>query len=70
MPIREGAGWAWGARSRERAWGVRVGVGGYVGSEGWSSNNVEGDVGNGGGGFVRPALPGVQEGVDGEMQSV
>ena len=35
LPIRQGAGWAWGARSRERAFGVGVGTRTYVGSEGW-----------------------------------
>lgn len=37
LPIRQGAGWAWGARSRDRAFWVGVGVGGYVGVEGWGS---------------------------------
>ncbi len=37
LPIREGAGWAWGARSRDRAFFIGVGVSGYVGDEGWSS---------------------------------
>jgi len=36
LPIQRGAGWSWGARSRDRAWGVGVGVMGYVGGEGWS----------------------------------
>lgn len=36
LPIRQGAGWAWGARSRDRAFGVPVGVLGYVGREGWA----------------------------------
>ena len=35
LPIRRGAGWAWGARSKGRAFGIGVGVGGYVGDEGW-----------------------------------
>ena len=39
LPVRQGAGWAWGARSRERAFGVPVGVSGYVGDEGWSTKN-------------------------------
>lgn len=36
LPITRGAGWAWGPRSYERAWGIGVGVGSYVGTEGWS----------------------------------
>ena len=40
LPIRQGAGWSWGARSRERAFGVGVGVNGYVGYEGWSSGHT------------------------------
>lgn len=35
LPLSYGAGWAWGARSRHRAWYVGVGTGGYVGTEGW-----------------------------------
>ncbi|KAI9876621.1 MAG: hypothetical protein M1830_006085 [Pleopsidium flavum] len=35
LPIRQGAGWSWGARSRDRAFAVPVGVQGYVGYEGW-----------------------------------
>lgn len=42
LPIRRGAGWSWGARSRERAWGVGVGVMGYVGAEGWAPKDREG----------------------------
>lgn len=29
MPIRRGAGWAWGPRSNDRAFGIRIGVGSY-----------------------------------------
>lgn len=36
LPITRGAGWAWGPRSYGRAWGIGVGVGSYVGSEGWT----------------------------------
>jgi hypothetical protein len=36
LPITRGAGWAWGPRSYQRAWGIGVGLGSYVGSEGWS----------------------------------
>ncbi len=50
LPVRQGAGWAWGARSKERAFGVGVGVGGYVGDEGWGSERlVGGDLENGNG---------------------
>lgn len=35
MPTRRGSGWAWGARSRGRAFWVGVGRDGYVGEEGW-----------------------------------
>jgi membrane-associated phospholipid phosphatase len=38
LPIRQGAGWSWGARSRDRAFGIGMGVMGYVGDEGWESN--------------------------------
>lgn len=37
MPIRRGAGWAWGARSRDRAFFVGVGLPSHVGEEGWES---------------------------------
>jgi hypothetical protein len=36
LPVSRGAGWSWGARSRNRAWAIGVGQGGYVGNEGWS----------------------------------
>lgn len=38
LPIRQGAGWSWGARTREKAFGVGVGIPSYVGEEGWSSS--------------------------------
>ncbi|KAI9789231.1 MAG: hypothetical protein M1833_002440 [Piccolia ochrophora] len=41
LPIRQGAGWSWGARSRERSFWVGVGVPGYVGEEGWTSGDGE-----------------------------
>ncbi|KAI9679030.1 MAG: hypothetical protein M1829_001700 [Trizodia sp. TS-e1964] len=41
LPVRQGAGWSWGPRSRERAWGIGVGVRGYVGEEGWTSTFPE-----------------------------
>jgi membrane-associated phospholipid phosphatase len=37
LPIGRGQGWAWGARSKKRAFTQGVGVGGWVGEEGWSS---------------------------------
>ncbi|KAL9617252.1 MAG: hypothetical protein Q9160_007933 [Pyrenula sp. 1 TL-2023] len=37
LPIRRGAGWSWGARSRERAFYTGLGILTYVGNEGWSS---------------------------------
>lgn len=37
LPIRRGAGWSWGPRSRDRAFGVPVGVHGYVGYEGYAN---------------------------------
>jgi PAP2 superfamily len=40
MPISRGAGWSWGARSRDRAWGIGVGYGGYVGLEGWATEDL------------------------------
>lgn len=36
LPITRGAGWSWGPRSYNRTWGIGVGVGSYVGPEGWS----------------------------------
>jgi membrane-associated phospholipid phosphatase len=40
LPIRTGAGWAWGARSRERAFWLGMGRANYVGDEGWESAKV------------------------------
>lgn len=36
LPISRGQGWAWGARSKHRAFAIGVGTGGYVGDEGWN----------------------------------
>ncbi|PVH96405.1 PAP2 domain-containing protein [Periconia macrospinosa] len=47
LPITRGAGWSWGPRSYQRSWGIGVGVGTYVGTEGWSHR------GDGSGGGVR-----------------
>jgi membrane-associated phospholipid phosphatase len=35
LPIQGGSGWAWGARTRDRAFWLGVGRAGYVGEEGW-----------------------------------
>ncbi|KAJ9647858.1 hypothetical protein H2199_001634 [Coniosporium tulheliwenetii] len=43
LPIRTGAGWSWGARTRDRAFGIGVGIAGYVGPEGWGSSRMRGD---------------------------
>ncbi|EOA82234.1 uncharacterized protein SETTUDRAFT_173919 [Exserohilum turcica Et28A] len=40
LPVTRGAGWAWGPRSYDRAWGIGVGRGSYVGTEGWSSSGA------------------------------
>jgi hypothetical protein len=48
LPITRGAGWAWGPRSYERAWGIGVGRGTYVGTEGWSKVGRSETAGNGG----------------------
>ncbi|KIW82476.1 hypothetical protein Z517_05503 [Fonsecaea pedrosoi CBS 271.37] len=37
LPIQGGSGWAWGARSRDRAFWLGVGRAGYVGDEGWEA---------------------------------
>lgn len=37
LPIQGGSGWAWGARSRDRAFWLGVGRPGYVGEEGWDA---------------------------------
>ncbi|KAK4905309.1 hypothetical protein LTR49_025384, partial [Elasticomyces elasticus] len=37
MPFQLGQGWAWGPRSRDRAFDIGVGTEGYVGKEGWES---------------------------------
>jgi hypothetical protein len=43
-PVLRGAGWAWGPRTRDRAWGTGVGRAGYVGREGWSSASAVRDA--------------------------
>lgn len=45
LPIRRGAGWAWGARSRRRAFGRGVGVPSSLGTDGWAGERgLDGDV--------------------------
>lgn len=46
-PIRNRAGWAWGARSRGRAFGIGVGTRTYVGAEGWLSASAQSSSGCG-----------------------
>ena len=36
LPVTRGAGWSWGPRSNNGSWGGGVGIGSYVGTEGWS----------------------------------
>ncbi|KIW31540.1 uncharacterized protein PV07_03180 [Cladophialophora immunda] len=40
LPIQGGSGWAWGARSRDRAFWLGLGRAGYVGDEGWEAANL------------------------------
>ncbi|KAI1616322.1 PAP2 superfamily-domain-containing protein [Exophiala viscosa] len=40
LPIQGGSGWAWGARSRDRAFWLGVGRANYVGEEGWESARI------------------------------
>lgn len=49
LPIRSGSGWAWGARSRDRAFWLGVGRANYVGNEGWESTKFarRGDIESG-----------------------
>lgn len=45
LPISRGQGWAWGARSKDRAFAIGVGTGGYVGEEGWQRTRaLQGDI--------------------------
>lgn len=41
LPLNRGQGWAWGPRSKSRAWGIPVGVGNYVGEEGHYSSSAQ-----------------------------
>ena len=42
LPIRRGAGWSWGARTRNRAFYHGLGIPSYVGDEGWESAKAAG----------------------------
>lgn len=46
LPIRQGAGWSWGARSRDRAFFIGLGIDSYVGDEGWESKKLQKDDGD------------------------
>ncbi|KAK4999615.1 hypothetical protein LTR66_001397 [Elasticomyces elasticus] len=73
LPIRQGAGWSWGARSRDRAFGIGVGVDSYVGPEGWSSKKSDGvaDVESGAtnhANLTGPGLPDATNGTNGGIE--
>jgi hypothetical protein len=66
LPVTRGAGWAWGPRSYGRAWGIGVGVGSYVGTEGWSRQGKSETTKNGAGvsdGHHYPAEATSQDGI-------
>ena len=46
-PIRRGAGWAWGPRSSEKAWGIGMGVQGYASESGSEWKRGDEDLENG-----------------------
>lgn len=63
LPVRRGAGWSWGPRSRDRAFYISPGRRGFAGSEGWESESSRrnpymdielGPVQAGGSGITRP----------------
>lgn len=54
LPVRQGAGWSWGARSRDRAFAIPVGVQGYVGHEGWDNATLAANTDLETGGAVNP----------------
>lgn len=37
-PLRRGAGWSWGPRSKDKAWAVGLGVQGYAGDAEWKKS--------------------------------
>jgi membrane-associated phospholipid phosphatase len=45
LPIRKGAGWSWGPRTRNRAFYLGLGIPTYVGDEGWESAKAAGSRG-------------------------
>jgi hypothetical protein len=76
LPISRGAGWSWGARSRNRAWGITIGQGGYVGPEGWSNSETQhlnhavkpNELGNRTDTILGPGLPGPLEDIEGRAR--
>lgn len=42
LPIGRGSGWAWGPRSKDRAFGIGVGIGNYADAEGWGASRPSG----------------------------
>jgi membrane-associated phospholipid phosphatase len=50
LPLQGGNGWAWGARSRDRAFWLGIGRPGYVGKEGWEVGGTDVEKGQIGGG--------------------
>jgi len=42
LPIGRGSGWAWGPRSKDRAFGIGVGIGNYADAEGWGTSRPSG----------------------------
>ena len=44
MPIRRGAGWAWGPRDADRAFGIGVGIGSYVTEDRWQRSAANADL--------------------------
>ena len=47
LPIMRGAGWSWGPRSKDRAWGVGLGVQGYAARDDtrWKTRNQDLELG-------------------------
>ncbi|KAF2639867.1 PAP2 domain-containing protein [Massarina eburnea CBS 473.64] len=70
LPITRGAGWSWGPRSYQRSWGIGVGVGSYVGTEGWSrhGDSETEDLDTSGGGRI--SAGGVRDEADLEMDEM
>ncbi|KAF2428847.1 PAP2-domain-containing protein [Tothia fuscella] len=65
LPVTRGAGWSWGARSRDRAFGIGLGRDTYVGQEGWSSKKADERVAANGNGhaILGPGLDGQGRGL-------